>query len=97
MNVLDSGLLEPLMSDLFLSLQHTFKIITMKNPPFRHQTNTAYTAMTTLKYANGDIPVDAFNTMAFEHDKVFNLSLSFLKLLPWRRRKSFTLDKDNSG
>ncbi|KAG7237146.1 hypothetical protein INR49_032758, partial [Caranx melampygus] len=42
--------------------EHTFKIITMDNPPFRHQTNTLYTPMTTLKYAdpNGDLPIDTF-------------------------------------
>ncbi|NXU72586.1 RDH8 dehydrogenase, partial [Oreotrochilus melanogaster] len=37
--------------------EHTVKIILMENPPFRHQTNTLYTPMTTLKYAdpNGDL------------------------------------------
>lgn len=79
-------------------LQHTLKIITMDDPPFRHQTNTLYTPMTTLKYAdpNGDLPIDTFYKMVFEHDKVFNASLNFLKLLRWRSRKSFTLDKDKS-
>lgn len=68
----------------------------MKDPPFRHQTNTLYTPMTTLKYAdpNGDLPIDTFYKMVFEHDKVFNASLNFLKLLRWRSQKSFTLDKD---
>lgn len=77
-------------------LQHTYKIITMKNPPFRHQTNKLYTPMTTLKYADpdGDLPIETFYTMVFEHDKVFNASLNFLKLLRWRSRKSFTLDQD---
>ncbi|KAL4635457.1 retinol dehydrogenase 8-like [Arapaima gigas] len=75
--------------------EHTFKIITMENPPFRHQTNMLYTPMTTLKYADpsGDLPLDIFYKMVFEHDKVFNASLNFLKLLRWRSRKSFTLDK----
>ncbi|XP_061744558.1 retinol dehydrogenase 8 isoform X1 [Nerophis ophidion] len=77
--------------------EHTLKIITMDNPPFRHQTNTLYTPMTTLKYAdpNGDLPIDTFYKMVFEHDKVFNASLNFLKLLRWRSRKSFTSDKSN--
>lgn len=81
------------------SCQHTHKIITMDNPPFRHQTNTLYTPMTTLKYAdpNGDLPIDTFYKMVFEHDKVFNASLNFLKLLRWRSRKSFTLEKDKSS
>lgn len=54
--------------------------------------------MTTLKYAdpNGDLPIDTFYKMVFEHDKVFNASLNFLKLLRWRSRKSFTLEKDKS-
>uniref|UniRef100_A0A3Q3WVE5 Uncharacterized protein n=1 Tax=Mola mola TaxID=94237 RepID=A0A3Q3WVE5_MOLML len=79
--------------------EHTLKIITMENPPFRHQTNTLYTPMTTLKYAdpNGDLPIDTFYKMVFEHDKVFNASLNFLKLLRWRSRKSFTLEKDKSN
>ncbi|KAM4549415.1 retinol dehydrogenase 8 isoform 1-T1 [Odontesthes bonariensis] len=78
--------------------EHTHKIITMENPPFRHQTNTLYTPMTTLKYAdpNGDLPIDTFYKMVFEHDKVFNASLNFLKLLRWRSRKSFTLEKEKS-
>ncbi|MED6245315.1 hypothetical protein ATANTOWER_001562 [Ataeniobius toweri] len=79
-------------------LRHTHRIITMDNPPFRHQTNTLYTPMTTLKYAdpNGDLPIETFYKMVFEHDKVFNASLNFLKLLRWRSRKSFTLEKDKS-
>lgn len=80
-------------------LQHTLKIITMENPPFRHQTNTLYTPMTTLKYAdpNGDLPIDTFYKMVFEHDKVFNASLNFLKMLRWRSRKSFTMEKDKDN
>ncbi|KFP76206.1 Retinol dehydrogenase 8, partial [Acanthisitta chloris] len=37
--------------------EHTVKVILAENPPFRHQTNTLYTPMTTLKYAdpNGDL------------------------------------------
>ncbi|KAM6963092.1 retinol dehydrogenase 8 [Aplochiton taeniatus] len=78
--------------------EHTMKIITMENPPFRHQTNVLYTPMTTLKYADpsGDLPIETFYKMVFEHDKVFNASLNFLKLLRWRSRKSFTMDKDKN-
>lgn len=77
--------------------EHTFKVITMDNPPFRHQTNTLYTPMTTLKYADpgGDLPIETFYKMVFEHDKVFTTSLNFLKLLRWRSRNSFSLDKSN--
>ncbi|XP_069560061.1 retinol dehydrogenase 8 [Brachyistius frenatus] len=76
--------------------EHTLQIITMNNPPFRHQTNTLYTPMTTLKYTdpNGELPIDAFYKMVFEHDKVFNASLNFIKLLRWRSRKRFSLDKE---
>ncbi|KAL2090021.1 hypothetical protein ACEWY4_014709 [Coilia grayii] len=75
--------------------EHTHKIITMKNPPFRHQTNTLYTPMASLKSADpeGDLPVDTFYEGVFEQDKVFNASQSFLKLLCWRSPKSFTLEK----
>ncbi|XP_051930144.1 retinol dehydrogenase 8 isoform X1 [Hippocampus zosterae] len=84
-------------AELLVFPQHTLRIMTSDNPPFRHQTNTLYTPMTTLKYAdpNGDLPIDTFYKMVFEHDKIFNASLNFLKLLRWRSRRSFTLDKSN--
>ncbi|XP_042610978.1 retinol dehydrogenase 8-like [Cyprinus carpio] len=79
--------------------EHTFKMITMANPPFRHQLNHPYTTMTNLKYAdaNGDLPIETFYKMVFEHDKVFKASLSFLKLLRWRSHNSFSLDKDKNA
>ncbi|MBN3277149.1 RDH8 dehydrogenase, partial [Polyodon spathula] len=75
--------------------EHTHKIITTDNPPFRHQTNKLYTPMTTLKYADphGDLPIDTFYKMVFEHDKIFNASLNFIKMLRWGSRKSFSLGK----
>ncbi|KAJ7395301.1 Retinol dehydrogenase 8 [Pitangus sulphuratus] len=75
--------------------EHTVKVILAENPPFRHQTNTLYTPMTTLKYAdpNGDLPIDIFYKMVFQHDKIFSASLNFIKLLRWRSRKSFDLGK----
>ncbi|XP_043940800.1 retinol dehydrogenase 8-like isoform X1 [Protopterus annectens] len=78
--------------------EHTIKIINSENPPFRHQTNTLYTPMTTLKYADpsGDLPIDTFYKMVFQHDKVFSASLNFIKLLRWRSRKSFDLGKPQS-
>ncbi|KAM9797350.1 retinol dehydrogenase 8 isoform 1-T1 [Syngnathus typhle] len=77
--------------------EHTLRIMTSDNPPFRHQTNMLYTPMTTLKYAdpNGDLPIDTFYKMVFEHDKIFSASLNFLKLLRWRSRRSFMLDKSS--
>ncbi|KAF3835693.1 hypothetical protein F7725_028251 [Dissostichus mawsoni] len=55
--------------------------------------------MTTLKYAdpNGDLPIDTFYKMVFEHEKLFNASLNFLKLLRWRSRKSFAMETDKSN
>ncbi|KAL0190972.1 hypothetical protein M9458_013670, partial [Cirrhinus mrigala] len=50
-------------------------------------TNTLYT----YEDLNGDLPIETFYKMVFEHDKVFNASLSFLKLLRWRSRKRITL------
>ncbi|XP_059353802.1 retinol dehydrogenase 8-like [Carassius carassius] len=74
--------------------EHTFKMITMTNPPFRHQINHLCTPMTNLKYSdpNGDLPIETFYKMVFEHDKVFKTSLNFLKLLCWRSHK----DKNSS-
>ncbi|NP_001018379.1 uncharacterized protein LOC553564 [Danio rerio] len=79
--------------------EHAFKMITMENPPFRHKTNGLYTPMTTLKYAdpNGDLPIESFYKMIFQHDKVFKASLTILKLLRWRSRKSITLDKEKTA
>ncbi|KAK5906639.1 hypothetical protein CesoFtcFv8_004565 [Champsocephalus esox] len=79
--------------------EHTLKTITMENPPFRHPTNTLYTPMAILKYADpiGDLPIDTFYKMVFEHEKVFNASLNFLKLLRWRSRKSFAMETDKSN
>ncbi|XP_055497416.1 retinol dehydrogenase 8 [Leucoraja erinacea] len=78
--------------------EHTMKIILSDNPPFRHQTNTLYTPMTTLKYVDpsGDLPIDTFYKMVFHHDKVFHASLNVIKLLRWRSRKNFNLGRPNS-
>ncbi|KAG9483144.1 retinol dehydrogenase 8-like [Eleutherodactylus coqui] len=75
--------------------EHTLKVILAENPPFRHQTNNLYTPLTTLKYAdpNGDLPIDTFYKMVFQHDKIFNASLNFIKLLRWRSTRSFDLGK----
>ncbi|XP_006021923.1 retinol dehydrogenase 8-like [Alligator sinensis] len=70
--------------------EHTVKIILTENPPFRHQTNTLYTPVTTLKYAdpNGNLPIDSFYKMVFHHDRIFHASLNFFKLLRWSSRKN---------
>ncbi|KAJ7332461.1 hypothetical protein JRQ81_014641 [Phrynocephalus forsythii] len=78
--------------------EHTVKIILAENPPFRHQANALYTPMTTLKYAdpNGDLPIDTFYKMIFQHDKIFSASLNFIKLLRWKSKKSFDLGGTSS-
>ncbi|XP_041063768.1 retinol dehydrogenase 8 [Carcharodon carcharias] len=78
--------------------EHTMKIISLDNPPFRHQTNSLYTPMTTLKYAdpNGDLPIDTFYKLVFQHDKIFHASLNFIKMLRWRSKKSFNLGRPSS-
>ncbi|KAK2889130.1 hypothetical protein Q8A67_014505 [Cirrhinus molitorella] len=45
--------------------EQTLKLITMKKPPFRHQTNTMYA----YEDLNGDLPIETFYKMVFEQDK----------------------------
>uniref|UniRef100_A0A8D2IV18 Retinol dehydrogenase n=1 Tax=Varanus komodoensis TaxID=61221 RepID=A0A8D2IV18_VARKO len=73
------------------------EIILAENPPFRHQTNSLYAPITTLKYADpsGDLPIDTFYKMVFQHNKIFNASLNFIKLLRWRSRKSLDLGESS--
>uniref|UniRef100_A0A8C5H9Y3 Retinol dehydrogenase 8-like n=1 Tax=Gouania willdenowi TaxID=441366 RepID=A0A8C5H9Y3_GOUWI len=58
--------------------EQTFKLITTKDPPLRHQTNRLYTPMTALKHADptGRLPLDTFYKMVFKHDRVFNATLT---------------------
>ncbi|XP_077069644.1 retinol dehydrogenase 8 [Siphateles boraxobius] len=61
----------------------TFQLIVSKNPPFRHQTNRLYMPLTAMKHADptGRLPIDAFYKMIFQHDRVFNASLSIMRFL----------------
>ncbi|XP_067285108.1 retinol dehydrogenase 8 [Pseudorasbora parva] len=63
--------------------EQTFKLIVSKNPPFRHQTNRLYVPLTAMKHADptGRLPIDAFYKMIFQHDRVFNASLSIMRIL----------------
>ncbi|XP_054859881.1 retinol dehydrogenase 8-like [Eublepharis macularius] len=69
--------------------EHIMKVITSEKPPFRYQTNSLYTPITTLKHADpsGVLPLNAFHQMIFQHDRLFKASLSLLKMLQWRKRR----------
>lgn len=63
--------------------EQTLQLIVSKNPPFRHQTNRLYMPLTAMKQADptGRLPIDAFYKMIFQHDRLFNVSLSILRIL----------------
>ncbi|XP_026111847.1 retinol dehydrogenase 8-like [Carassius auratus] len=63
--------------------EKTLQLIVSKNPPFRHQTNRLYRPLTAMKHADptGHLPLDAFYKMIFQHDHMFNASLSILRIL----------------
>ncbi|XP_026572551.1 retinol dehydrogenase 8-like isoform X4 [Pseudonaja textilis] len=69
--------------------EHVLKVITSENPPLRYQTNSFYTPITTLKHADpsGNLPLNTFHQMIFQHDRLFKASLSLLKMLQWRKRR----------
>ncbi|XP_068434926.1 retinol dehydrogenase 8 isoform X2 [Clinocottus analis] len=69
--------------------EQTFKVITAKEPPLRHQTNRLYMPMTALKHADptGRLPLDAFYKMIFKHHRVFDAALGMLRLLHRRAGK----------
>uniref|UniRef100_A0A673MVY2 Zmp:0000001048 n=1 Tax=Sinocyclocheilus rhinocerous TaxID=307959 RepID=A0A673MVY2_9TELE len=58
-------------------------LIVSKNPPFRHQTNRLYVPLTAMKHADptGQLPIDAFYKMIFQHDRMLNATLSILRIL----------------
>ncbi|XP_043550882.1 retinol dehydrogenase 8-like [Chiloscyllium plagiosum] len=66
--------------------EHTVKVITSEKPPFRYQTNSLYTPLTTLKFADptGKLHLDTYYKMIFQHDRIFNASLSLIKFLRGR-------------
>lgn len=71
---------------LFFIIQQTLKVITAKEPPLRHQTNSLYMPMTALKHADptGRLPLDTFYKITFKHSNVFNATLGVLRMLQWR-------------
>uniref|UniRef100_A0A8C4XKV0 Ketoreductase domain-containing protein n=1 Tax=Falco tinnunculus TaxID=100819 RepID=A0A8C4XKV0_FALTI len=83
--------------DVFASLgqtpediaEHTLRVIEAARPPFRHQTNVAYTPMAALKHADpsGALMTDAFYKLVFKYDAVLRLSLRAIRLLRWKAQK----------
>ncbi|XP_044526562.1 retinol dehydrogenase 8-like isoform X2 [Gracilinanus agilis] len=69
--------------------EHAVQVIGASSPPFRCQTNSVYTPLTTLKHADpsGQLPLSAFHQLVFQHDRLFRASLSLLKMLQWRKRR----------
>ncbi|NXS61845.1 RDH8 dehydrogenase, partial [Brachypteracias leptosomus] len=71
--------------DVFASLgqtpediaEHTLRVIEAARPPFRHQTNAAYTPLTALKHADpsGALLTHTFYKLVFKYDAVLRLSL----------------------
>ncbi|NXC49876.1 RDH8 dehydrogenase, partial [Penelope pileata] len=71
--------------DVFASLgqspediaEHTLRVIEAARPPFRHQTNAAYTPMAALKHADpsGALMTEAFYKLVFKYDAVLRLGL----------------------
>ncbi|XP_059406492.1 LOW QUALITY PROTEIN: retinol dehydrogenase 8 [Carassius carassius] len=63
--------------------EKTLQLIVSKNPPFRHQTNRLYRPLTATKHAEptGHLPIDPFYKLIFQHDHMFNASLSILRIL----------------
>ncbi|XP_072005557.1 retinol dehydrogenase 8 isoform X1 [Engystomops pustulosus] len=69
----------------------TVKVIGMEQPIFRHQTNTLYTPLIALKYADnsGDLSVRTFYNLIFNYGSLFHCSLNLLKCITcncFRRR-----------
>ncbi|XP_042575123.1 retinol dehydrogenase 8-like [Cyprinus carpio] len=62
--------------------EQTLQLIGSKNPPFRHQTNRLYMPLTAMKHADptGQLPIDAFYKMIFQHDRMLNATLSILRI-----------------
>lgn len=70
-------------------VQHTLRVIEAARPPFRHQTNVAYTPMAALKHADpsGALITDAFYKLVFKYDTVLRFSLRAIRLLRWKAQK----------
>ncbi|XP_072847370.2 retinol dehydrogenase 8 [Pogona vitticeps] len=66
-------------------------VIAKERPPFRTQTNTLYTPLVALKYADtsGNLSVGTYYNLLFRFTGLFHLSMSFLKCITcscFRRR-----------
>ncbi|XP_056670812.1 retinol dehydrogenase 8-like [Monodelphis domestica] len=72
-----------------LSSQHTLRVICARRPPFRHQTNPAYTPMLALKRADpsGELVGAAFYRLMFRHEPLLRASLHAVRLCRWKARK----------
>ncbi|XP_062388838.1 retinol dehydrogenase 8 [Sardina pilchardus] len=70
--------------------EQTFELIVSRDPPFRHQTNRLYKPLTAMKHADptGRLPIDTFYKMIFKHDRVFNASLSLMRMMTKKTGKS---------
>lgn len=70
--------------------EQTFQLIVSRDPPFRHQTNRLYMPLTAMKHADptGRLPIDTFYKMIFKHDRVFNASLSLMRMMSKKTGKS---------
>ncbi|XP_042694602.1 retinol dehydrogenase 8 [Centrocercus urophasianus] len=83
--------------DVFASLgqspediaEHTLRVIEAARPPFRHQTNAAYTPMAALKHADpsGALMTEAFYKLVFKYSAVLRLGLRAIRLLRWKAQK----------
>ncbi|XP_021233886.1 retinol dehydrogenase 8 isoform X3 [Numida meleagris] len=83
--------------DVFASLgqspediaEHTLRVIEAARPPFRHQTNAAYTPMAALKHADpsGALMTEAFYKLVFKYGAVLRLGLRAIRLLRWKAQK----------
>uniref|UniRef100_A0A673MU88 Zmp:0000001048 n=1 Tax=Sinocyclocheilus rhinocerous TaxID=307959 RepID=A0A673MU88_9TELE len=71
------------MYSMLMMHKHSCILIVSKNPPFRHQTNRLYVPLTAMKHADptGQLPIDAFYKMIFQHDRMLNATLSILRIL----------------
>ncbi|XP_018106994.2 retinol dehydrogenase 8 [Xenopus laevis] len=69
----------------------TVKVIGMRQPVFRHQTNVLYTPLTAMKYADntGNLSIRTFYNLLFNYGTLFHFSLGFLRCITcncFRRR-----------
>ncbi|OCT59901.1 retinol dehydrogenase 8-like [Xenopus laevis] len=69
--------------------EHVLHVITMEEPPFRHQTNQVYTPVTALKYADpsGELVNDILYKLVFHHDTLMQASLQAIKFIRWKANK----------